>query len=131
MNWQEIIIAMISFVSGGGLLGLFTLRQSRESKQIDNAAALVNEYRELLDQYKQEADDAREERDKSQKLIQELQAEVGRLKADLSILNEKMKLYQTMAEGAALLKCDRVNCQQRRPPMNQEDVERYINGGKE
>ena len=75
MELSQILEIVLSLIGGGTITALFTLRQTRESKKLDNAERLVKEYTDLLEKYK--ARDAEQEA-----RIQELQDKVTAMEKD-------------------------------------------------
>lgn len=116
MAWSDIILALISFVTGGGLTGLITIRQSKNRAEIDNASALVAEYKSLLEEYKAN-------HDKDQEKIEALTKDINDMKIELAGMKAKMEQMKTISANAVLLKCDNINCRKRRPPLKPEALE--------
>lgn len=53
MDFANIALPIIeALVVSGGLVTIFTLRQTKEAKKLDNAQKLCDEYTELLEKYK-------------------------------------------------------------------------------
>ena len=52
IDWSTVASLTATFVGGGVITSLFTLRQKRDGANIDNASRLVKEYTDLLAKYK-------------------------------------------------------------------------------
>lgn len=48
----EIIVAVLSFVGGGGLISVFLIREKQKSAKIDNAEKIIGMYRDIADEWK-------------------------------------------------------------------------------
>lgn len=118
--WENIIIALAGVISGGGLLSIFTLKQTKRGKEIENEVHLVAEYKELLEQYKTEREAMLQEREEERKRYADLVAKY----TEVSV---KLDLMEKMYNQAVLLRCDKIQCQQRIPPVDRDKLEAAIN----
>lgn len=116
---ETIITALIGALSGGGLTALFTLKQNKRALEIDNEIHLVAEYKELLEQYKSEREKMLQEREEEKRKFQELTQKYTEVQVQLGLM-------QKMYEQASLLKCEKVNCQQRRPPIEKSALNELV-----
>ena len=48
----DLIIAVLSFVGGGGLMSVFLIREKQKSAKIDNAEKIIGMYRDIADEWK-------------------------------------------------------------------------------
>lgn len=116
---ETIITALVGALSGGSLTALFTLKQNKRALEIDNEIHLVSEYKELLEQYKSEREAMLQEREEEKRKFQELTQKYTEVQVQLSLM-------QKMYEQASLLKCENVNCQQRRPPIEKDALNELV-----
>lgn len=112
---MDIISTLLAFISGGGLIGVLTLRQTKESKSLDNAAKLVGEYKDLLDRYKEKSVQQEDQ-------IIDLQKEVNDLKLKVSGLAQQLHTANLLVKAAELMKCENLSCTKRVPKLNGDEL---------
>nr|DAG73092.1 MAG TPA: hypothetical protein [Caudoviricetes sp.] len=112
---MDIISTLLAFISGGGLIGVLTLRQTKESKSLDNAAKLVGEYKDLLDRYKEKSVQQEDQ-------IIDLQKEVNDLKLKVSGLAQQLHTANLLVKAAELMKCENLSCSKRVPKLKGDEL---------
>lgn len=116
MDITTILTALISALLGGGLITIFTLRETRKSLQIDNQKKEDDRWSKLCD----------EQQDQIEKLNERLEKKDGRimeLEDRCTNLSTKLDEVNTDLAKATLLKCSRIACQTRIPPFGYRDVD--------
>lgn len=102
MDWTTILTALISAISGGGVMSLFHYQSDKEKRKIENDALASDGWQELYAK-------AEERNERMSAKIDELYAELGRFRTEntqLSTENTALKLQ----------KCERNGCPDRVPP---------------
>lgn len=124
----ETILSIIGSLGGiTGIASLLYIKQERKSKEldnetkdIDNEAKQSEEWRKLYEEERQCFLQARKDYDET---IKEKDAKIDSLYAEISNQkNQKVELHNKIAEMTTevtrlkLLKCEAVNCVNRKPP---------------
>lgn len=108
MEIGHILELVFTFIVGGGLTALFTMRQTKEGKKIENAQKLCDEYIQLLEKYKEQYALSQEENESLRKKIQELEKyydekveryeeEIADLKRTVKALDAELGLIKRQA----------------------------------
>ncbi len=87
MDWNNLIIAVISALSGGALASFLTYRIGNRKQDESEFTTLVNEYKEMVASYKEEVHQLRVELDSIRKAMVEREVEVKHLR-------QKLKLFE-------------------------------------
>lgn len=116
MDWVSIIVAIISALAGGGLLSLLTLRETKKSLNIDNQAKEDDRWSKLADELQDENTRLNEKLDKKDARITELEDTISLLRTELG--ETRIDLVR-----ATLLKCDRIECANRKPPFGYRNID--------
>lgn len=116
MDWISIILALIGALAGGGLISLLTLRETKKSLKIDNQAKEDDRWSKLADELQDENARLNEKLDKKDARITELEDTVSALRTELGDV-------KTDLVRATLLKCDRIECSNRKPPFGYRNID--------
>lgn len=102
MDWTTIITALLSAISGGGIMGIFYYKETRKKKSLENDAMASDAWQKLFERTDKELDEAREERKRLEEELQQLRAKINSLEAELSEYKAN--------------KCEVLGCPNRIPP---------------
>ena len=119
MDWNSILMTLVSVLFGGGIVGIFTIREQKKSlklenkaKEIDNAIKDTDRLVTLVNELQDQNEVLNERLDKKDALIQE--------KDDIiSDLRTKLDNVRTQCSVATLLRCRKISCQDRVPPISE------------
>ena len=125
MDWTTIIVAIISAfgvgVGSNGLSSWIMRKPDKEGKEIANDVARDALWQHILDEKDatiQRRDDEIAQKDAT---IQRQTAKIEELyKANNALRNERDN-FKSQRAVLAVMKCDRANCPQRRPPFGKKD----------
>ena len=131
IDWNVLIPSLIGLLSGGGIVGIFTLRQTARGKKIDNDAKLVEEYRKLAEEMKTLAISERKERkaieektdQERAELIEKIATLTGRvneLERQTSKLKDQLDHANYMYRKANMLMCTVIECPLRDPKLTEK-----------
>lgn len=115
MDWISIILALISALAGGGLIGLLTIRETKKSMKIENAVKEDDRWSKL-------ADELQDENAKLNDRLEKKDARITELEDTVSDLRTKLDDAKTAAVKASLLRCNRLNCERRSPPLGYTEL---------
>lgn len=101
---------IVAAVSGGGLVALLTVRETKEGKRLDNAERLVEKYEELM----QKLETSVSEKDAQ---IEKLTEEVNSLRADVAELKTRLKTAEMINSEDRYLRCEKTQCKMRKPKL--------------
>lgn len=107
-------------IAGGAIVSLFTMKQTKEKAKIDNAGELVAHYKELLEKAETAAE-------KANMQIEALSHKVSELERQCAVMQQQLDTCQLLYKQAAALRCEKINCKLRRPPIDREVLEHLGN----
>lgn len=116
MSIVTILTSLISALLGGGLITIFTVRETRKSLKIDNAAKEDNRWSKLADELQDQNEKLNDRLEKKDARITELEDIISTLRTELG--DTKSELAK-----ATLMRCSRVECTQRIPPFGYRNVD--------
>lgn len=115
MDWTTIVASLIAALSGGGLISLLTIRETRKKLKVENKEKEGEVYVKLIDELQDQIEKQNERLDKKDTIIQEKDDIIADLRARLDSVS-------TDLAKATLLKCNRLNCSDRRPPLGYSEL---------
>lgn len=122
MEWTTILVTLIGSILAGGIVSLFTIRESKKNMQLDNEGKEIENkdkeqeiHLKLIDELQDQIDKLNERLDKKDALIEE--------KSDtIAVLRQKLDETNTALAKATLLKCSRLACKDRIPPLGYSEL---------
>lgn len=115
MDWVTIITAIIAALSGGGLISLLTIREQKKALKIENkdkesdiCIKLVNELQDQIEKLNERAD--------------KKDARITELEDTNAVLRQQLDEKNTALAKAILLRCTRLACDRRRPPLGYSEL---------
>ena len=110
MDWVTLVTALIASLSGGWLISLLTIRETRKKLNVENKEKEGEVYVKLIDELQDQIEKQNERLDKKDAVIQE--------KDDITAdLRHKLDEANSALIKATLLKCSKLACPDRRPPL--------------
>ena len=102
MDWTTVMTALISALSGGGIVGVFYFRENKRKKELENDALASDGWQELYAK-------SEERNDRMSQKIDQLYSELSKFRDDNNRLT---------TENAVLTmqKCEKKGCGDRIPP---------------
>lgn len=116
----ELLPVISSFVIGGGITALFTVKQDKQTKDLSNLKLIIQEYKDLNEQLKREKDEAIQEINQKRKTIDELQDAVDKLEKEMATMQQRLAQMELFYKNADMLKCELIACKNRIPPMEKD-----------
>ena len=115
IEWTTIVIAVAGSISIGEIINLFTIREHKKGMKIENKEKEDNRWEKLADQQADQINNMNERLEKKDARIIELEDRCADLRNKLDEAN-------TALAKATLLKCNHLNCTDRRPPLGYTDL---------
>lgn len=129
MDWPLIVELVMAVITGGVVTSLVTMRETKRGMKLDNIAKeeenknksverwsnLCNELQDQIETFQSQIDGLNERLDKKDARIMELEDRC---------VNYRSKIDQLSTEltKAAFLKCNRLKCEDRRPPFGYSEL---------
>ena len=115
IEWTTILIAVAGSISIGEIINLFTVREQKKSMNLDNKQKEDDRYLKLIDELQDQNTMLHERLEKKDERIIELEDRCAELRAKLDETN-------TNLAKASLLKCTRLSCGNRKPPLGYTEL---------
>lgn len=115
IEWTTIAIAVVGSISVGELINLFTVKEHRKGMHIENKQKEDERYLKLIDELQDQNTILNERLDKKDERIIELEDRCAELRNKLDEAN-------TNLAKASLLKCTRLACDRRKPPLGYTEL---------
>ena len=115
IEWTTIAIAVVGSISVGELINLFTVKEHRKGMHIENKQKEDERYLKLIDELQDQNSILNERLDKKDERIIELEDRCAELRNKLDEAN-------TNLAKASLLKCTRLACDRRKPPLGYTEL---------
>lgn len=125
MEWGTITALVAELLFGGGLLAFVTIKDKKTAAILENMQKVIDELRGLVSEYKAENKALKEEikqKDAEARKQEEYIKEQHKEKSDL---HEKLDKANSRAAVNKLLKCQKIGCGQRRPPLGEGAAETF------
>ena len=115
MDWVSIIVAIIGALGGGGLISLLTIRETKKGLKVENKDKESDVYIKLINELQDQIEKQNERLDKKDTIIQEKDDTIADLRSRLDSAS-------TALAKATLLKCSKLNCVDRIPPLGYAEL---------
>lgn len=102
MDWATIITAVVSAISGGGIMSIFYFRENRAKKTLENDAMASDSWQELFE--------------KSEERVEKLNQKIDALYVDNAKFRDENNRLTTENAVLSMQKCERNGCPDRIPP---------------
>lgn len=119
-DWLSIITLITSFITGGGISALFFIKQERKGKDLDNEGKKVENTKSLVEEYKSLLEHYKTEFEKAHAKVEELTDRVNECQRQLAVVQTELANAQLLYTTANALRCDKINCKLRKPPLDKE-----------
>lgn len=115
IEWTTIAIAVAGSISIGEIINLFTVKEHKNGMHIENKQKEDERYLKLIDELQDQNSILNERLDKKDERIIELEDRCAELRTKLDEAN-------TNLAKATLLKCTRLSCDRRKPPLGYTEL---------
>ena len=115
IEWTTIAIAVAGSISIGELINLFTVKEHKKGMTIENKQKEDERYLKLIDELQDQNTTLHERLEKKDERIFELEDRCADLR-------QKLDEASTSLAKASLLKCTRLGCTSRKPPLGYTEL---------
>lgn len=115
IEWTTIAIAIAGSISIGEIISLFTVREQKKGLNIENKQKEDDRWEKLSDQQAEQINNMNERLEKKDARIIELEDRCADLRNKLDEAN-------TALAKASLLRCTRLSCNNRKPPLGYTEL---------
>lgn len=115
IEWSTIVIAVAGSISIGELINLFTVREHKKGMKIENKQKEDERWEKLLNEFQEQNNVLNDRLEKKDARIIELEDRCADLRNKLDDAN-------TNLAKATLLKCTRLSCDKRKPPLGYTEL---------
>ena len=122
IEWGTIVLAVVGSVSVGELVSLFTVREQRKGMKIDNKQKEDNRYLALVDELQDQNKTLQEQNSMLHERLDKKDERIFELEDRCADLRAKLDQTNTDLAKASLLKCTRLNCDRRKPPLGYTEL---------
>lgn len=122
IEWGTIALAVVGSVSIGELISLFTVREQRKGMKIDNKQKEDERWQRLLDEVQEQNSKLQEQNSMLHERLEKKDERIIELEDRSADLRAKLDETNTALAKASLLKCNRLNCDKRRPPLGYTEL---------
>jgi hypothetical protein len=104
MDWTTVLTGLISaLISGGGLMGVFYMKENKKAKQLENESTASSQWRELFE--------------KSEHKNETLQTKLDASYKENTMLRDTNNNLTTQNAVLKVYKCESISCNNRKPPF--------------
>lgn len=104
MDWTTVLTGLISaLISGGGLMGVFYMKENKKAKQLENESTASSQWMELYE--------------KSAQKNEKLQTKLDASYKENSMLRDTNNNLTTQNAVLKVYKCESISCNNRKPPF--------------
>ena len=122
IEWGTIALAVVGSVSVGELISLFTVREQRKGMKIDNEQKEDSRWETLLNEVQEQNSKLQEQNSMLHERLEKKDERIIELEDRSAELRAKLDETNTALAKASLLKCNRLNCDKRRPPLGYTEL---------
>lgn len=122
IEWGTIALAVVGSVSIGELISLFTVREQRKGMKIDNKQKEDSRWETLLNEVQEQNSRLQEQNTMLHDRLEKKDERIFELEDRCADLRAKLDETNTSLAKASLLKCNRLNCDKRRPPLGYTEL---------
>ena len=125
--WATLLInALVTLISVGGLGWIFTIREDRKAKKLENKQKeldieehkkdeIIKDWKEIAEERRKRCEELKSECDKKDEKIVEKDNIISDLRAKLDARN-------TYCAVSEMLRCEKVACTDRKPPYGMKEI---------
>lgn len=122
IEWGTIALAVVGSVSIGEIINLFTIKEHRKGMKIENKQKEDERYLALIDELQDQNKMLQEQNNMLHERLEKKDERIIELEDRCGDVRIKLDEANTNLAKASLLKCNRLNCPNRRPPLGYTEL---------
>lgn len=122
IEWGAIAIAVIGSFSVSEIIHLFTIRETKKGMKIENKQKEDERWEHLTDQLQDQIERLQLQIEKKDEGLTKKDERIIELEDRCADLRIKLDEANTNLAKASLLKCNRLNCPDRKPPLGYAEL---------
>lgn len=122
IEWGTIAVAVIGSISISELINLFTIREQRKGMKIDNEQKEDERWQKLVDELSDQNKMMQEQNIMLNERLEKKDERIFELEDRCGDLRNKLDDISTNLAKANLLKCTRLGCSTRKPPLGYTEL---------
>ncbi len=122
IEWGTIALAVVGSVSVGELINLFTVREQKKGMKIDNKQKEDNRWETLLNEVQEQNSKLQEQNAMLHDRLEKKDERIFELEDRAADIRTKLDDANTALAKASLLKCTRLGCSNRKPPLGYTEL---------
>lgn len=127
-EWINIVITFLTSILGAGSIGwLFTIKEDRKAKQLENKkkASEIDDFKkdQVIDNWEKLYNESKDREKELTDFIRALNAKVVDRERDISELRLKLDTKNSLYSSLEMWKCKKANCSERIPPFGTKEID--------
>jgi len=122
IEWGTIIVAVCGSIGINEIISLLTLKEQKKGMKIDNKQKEDNRYLALVDELQDQNKTLQEQNSMLHERLDKKDERIFELEDRCADLRAKLDQTNTDLAKASLLKCTRLNCDRRKPPLGYTEL---------
>lgn len=119
IEWTSILIAVIGSVGINEIISLFTVKEQKKSMKIDNEQKEDSRWERLADQLQDQIEKQQNQIEALNVRLENKDARIIELEDRSTMLQEKLDSARTQCSIATMLRCNKLSCESRVPPISE------------
>lgn len=122
IEWGTIAVALVGSLSISEVIHLFTLRETKKGMRIENKQKEDDRWEHLVDQLQDQVEKLQSQITVLSERLEKKDERVIELSERNAELRNKLDEVNTNLAKATLLKCTRLSCDKRKPPLGYTEL---------
>lgn len=122
IEWGTVVLAVVGTFSVSEIIHLFTIRETKKGMKLDNKEKESNNYIKLIDELQEQNKTLQEQNSMLHERLEKKDERIIELEDRCGELRNKLDETNTNLAKASLLKCTRLGCSTRKPPLGYTEL---------
>ena len=122
IEWTTIVIAVAGSISIGEIINLFTVREHKKGMNIENKQKEIENKQKEDERYLKIIDELQDQNTMLHERLEKKDERIMELEDRCADLRSKLDETNTNLAKASLLKCTRLACDRRKPPLGYTEL---------
>lgn len=122
IEWGTVVLAVVGTFSVSEIIHLFTIRETKKGMKLDNKQKEDSRWEHLVDQLQDQVERLQVQIEKKDESLAKKDERITELSDKNAELRSKLDETNTNLAKATLLKCSRLSCDKRKPPLGYTEL---------